>query len=266
MIPLLYASHLPSYLDQSLCLLAQRQPSIYSRALYHSRADLVNMETKAHHQSEDRAWTVNRRFEPCSRYGDGVDLDLIQVPSRDKDWVYVACEEDHACISCDRITPHIDSIFIEVDGACRGNGTPSAKAAIGVYVGETSSFNQSLLLHEPRVTNQIAELSAGIVALEQAIEIMRTKALGQEPLHTVVIKADSEYLVKGMTEWVFKWETNGYRNAKRDPVKNSALFKRLQRLVEDLKTSNVEVLFWHVRREMNKEADKLANQAFNSLI
>jgi ribonuclease HI len=223
------------------------------------------MATSEHYQSDDREWTENRKFEPHSRYGDNIELDLIQVPNRDKkDWVYVACEDSHPCRFCDCIAPHIDSIFIAVDGACRGNGTPHARAAIGVFVAESSPFNRSLLLHQTPVSNQIAELSAGIIALEQAINILRTNALGEDPLHTVVIKADSEYLVKGMTELVFKWEVNGYKNAKGDPVKNSALFKKLNGLIEVLNTSNVEVLFWHVPREMNKEADRLANQAFNS--
>ncbi|UZP36742.1 hypothetical protein NXS19_004558 [Fusarium pseudograminearum] len=222
------------------------------------------METTAHCQPEGREWTENRKFEPYSRYGDDIELDLVQVVGCDKDWVYVACEDDHPCSNCERIAPHLDSIFIAVDGACRGNGTPDARAAIGVFVGETSPFNQSLLLCQAPATNQIAELNAGITALEQAIDILQTKALGEDPLHTVVIKADSEYLVKGMTEWVFKWEVNGYKNAKRDPVKNSELFKELHRLVKVLNTSDVEVLFWHVPREMNKEADRLANQAFKS--
>ncbi|KAG8670712.1 hypothetical protein FPOAC1_003947 [Fusarium poae] len=83
------------------------------------------------------------------------------------------------------------------------------------------------------------------------------------PLHTIVIKADSDYLVKGMTEWVFKWETNGYKTAKRKLVENAKLFQELRALVGDLNTSNAEVLFWRVPREMNKEADELANQAFD---
>ncbi|CZR35881.1 uncharacterized protein FPRO_03859 [Fusarium proliferatum ET1] len=222
------------------------------------------MVTVAPHQAEDHEWVKNRKFEPYSRYGDDVELDLIQVPSLDEDWVYLACENDHPCSRCARITPHIDCIFIAVDGACRGNGTPNAKAAIGVFFGETSPFNRSLLLRQVPVTNQIAELNAGIAALEQALEILRSEVLGEDSLHKVIIKADSEYLVKGMTEWVFKWEVNGYKNAKRDPVKNSTLFQKLQSLIEALNASNVEVLFWHVPREMNKEADKLANQAFNS--
>lgn len=56
--------------------------------------------------------------------------------------------------------------------------------------------------------NQVAELRPGILALEQVTEILLTKALGEGQLSTVAIEADSEYLLKGMTEWVFKWETN----------------------------------------------------------
>lgn len=77
----------------------------------------------------------------------------------------------------------------------------------------------------------------------------------------MVIKADSEYLVKGTTEWIFKWGTNGYRTSKGTPVTNSALFQKLQALVSKLNGLNVEVLFWHVQREFNKEADELANKA-----
>ncbi|KAJ0129658.1 Secondary metabolism regulator LAE1 [Fusarium oxysporum f. sp. albedinis] len=71
---------------------------------------------------------------------------------------------------------------------------------------------------ETLVPNQVAELRAGILALEQATEILRTRALGEGQLSTVAIKADSEYLLKGMTEWVFKWETNWYRTARREPA------------------------------------------------
>lgn len=203
-----------------------------------------------------------RRFEPSLRYGDSIDLNLIQIPSDNGDWTYVACDDD-PCGDCGHIEAHLDSIFIAVDSACRGNGQANAKAAIGVFFGETSKYNRSVLLSEPDVTNQIAELRAGVLALELAKIILQTKALGDErPLDTVVIKADSEYLVKGMTEWVLKWETNGYKSANRKPVKNSKVFQELHALTKELNTSNVEVLFWQVPREMNKEADKLANKAF----
>ncbi|KAL3599774.1 hypothetical protein FPOAC2_04002 [Fusarium poae] len=204
------------------------------------------MATNAYYQPDDREWVQNRKFEPSSRYRDSIDLDLIQVTNDDEDWTYVACENALPCNDCDCIAPHVDSIFIAVNGACRGNGHANAKAAVGVFFGRRSTYNQSVLLDQSHVTNQIAELKAGILALEQAKEI-----------------ADSDYLVKGMTEWVFKWETNGYKTAKRKLVENAKLFQELRALVGDLNTSNAEVLFWRVPREMNKEADELANQAFD---
>ncbi|KAF4439458.1 ribonuclease H-like protein [Fusarium austroafricanum] len=221
------------------------------------------MASKRYDHSTGRDGTENRRFDPHSIYAPGIDLKLIRVPSNDWEWIYVACEKGHPCPYCGRMDRYSNCIFIAVDGACRGNGTSQAKASIGVFVGPISPYNQSVLLHEPHVTNKIAELKAGILALELATEIQRTNTLGEE-LIKVVIKSDSEHLVKGMTEWVFKWEINGYKTAKREPVKNAGLFKRLQELVSDLDSVNVEMLFWHVPREMNTDADGLANQAFNS--
>lgn len=220
------------------------------------------MTTNAHCKSTDREWALDRKFEPKLRYGDDINPTSIEVGNYDDDWTYLACEDNRPCRNCDCIAPHIDSIIIAVDGACRANGTPDAQAAVGVFVGKTSRYNRSILLSEPHMTNQIAELRAGIVALTQAMEVLRTDALGEDPLRTVVVKADSAYLVKGMTEWVFKWETNGYKSANRKPVKNSGLFQELVRLVSNLNASGVEVLFWQVPREMNKEADALANKAF----
>lgn len=159
----------------------------------------IDMATTAHCQPEDREWTENRRFEPYSRYGDNIELDLIQVLNRDKkDWVYMACEDSHPCRFCDCIAPHIDSIFIAVDGACRANGTPDAKAAVGIYVAESSPFNQSLLLHQTPVTNQIAELSAGIIALEQAIKYCRLKRWVRTLLPSYIyrLELDTKHIIK----------------------------------------------------------------------
>lgn len=80
----------------------------------------------------------------------------------------------------------------------------------------------------------------------------------------VVIKSDSEYLAKGMTERVFKWQNNGYQTCKGTPVKNWELFKKLDGLIRNLNELDVEVLFWHVPRSRNTEADELASRALRS--
>ena len=151
------------------------------------------------------------------------------------------------------------SITIEVDGACRFNGTPSARAAIGVYFGEGSKYNISKVLRDAAPTSQKAELSAGICALEQAFVITTTKIAGI--LNEVVIQTDSKYLFTGLTEWVFKWRANGYMNAKGEPVTNTMMFQRLDELVHTLEKVGVRVKFAHVPRSFNQKADALANEA-----
>lgn len=101
---------------------------------------------------------------------------------------------------------------------------------------------------------------AGIAAFETALTIKKTTATD---FNKLVLKADSKYLVKGVTDWIFKWEKNGYVNTKGTPVTNAGLFKRLKSLVWELAESEVEVLFWHVPRAQNQESGALANMAFN---
>ncbi|EHK19844.1 uncharacterized protein TRIVIDRAFT_68171 [Trichoderma virens Gv29-8] len=218
------------------------------------------MGGNAHHAARTRDFTVNRKFEPSSRYRDDIYLDDVAISTYDERWTYVACENDRPCSDCGSLSPHLNCIIIAVDGACKGNGKPGARASVGVFVGNESEYNKSVLLSESNATNQVAELQAGILALHQAMKI-RDIGLDGEELHEVVIKADSEYLVKGMTEWIFKWKANGYRTSKGTPVTNSALFQKLEELVGDLNASDVEVLFWHVPRSQNTRADELANKA-----
>lgn len=172
----------------------------------------------------------------------------------------MACEVADLCPHCASYMPHLDCIVIAVDGACKGNGTPKARAGAGVFFGKGYNHNKSFALTEEKATNQIAELTAGILGLEQAIE-MQNKSVEEEKLRQVIIKADSEYVIKGMTEWVFKWESNDYRTSKGTKVTNHVPFKKLEGLVKKLNELNVEVLFWHVPRDFNKEADKLASMA-----
>lgn len=84
-------------------------------------------------------------------------------------------------------------------------------------------------------------------------------------LRRVVIRADSKYLVNAMTDWIFKWEDNGYLNARGLPVTNGGLFRELALAVEDSNDDDVDVQFWHVPRELNGEADCLANAALNGV-
>lgn len=213
-----------------------------------------------HFISQTREWTKNRKFEPNELYGEDIKIDDVEVRDDEETWTYVACDDGSPCQHCSCLQPHLDCIVIAVDGACKGNGSTQARTAAGVFVGTGSRYNQSTILTEPKATNQVAELTAGILGLSQAMEIQAHRPEGG-PLHQVVIKSDSKYLVQGMTEWVFKWEGNGYRTSKGTAVTNSALFMELEMLIGKLNELGVEVLFWHVDRRYNKQADELANRA-----
>lgn len=82
-------------------------------------------------------------------------------------------------------------------------------------------------------------------------------------LREVVFKTDSEYVVKGLTDWAVIWEQNGYRSAIGQPMQNRELFQRLERQINELENTGVQVLFWHVLRERNRDADYLANMAMD---
>lgn len=209
----------------------------------------------------DRPFKPNRKFSLSELWGPNFDLDSSRY--EDEKFTLLPCYNETPCEHCGMLSRYMDLIFIAVDGACRGNGTPNAKSAIGVYFAEDSPHNISLPIHGILQTSQSAELAACLMALRKVNEIWHEFPSG---LHEVVIKADSEYIVKGMTEWVFKWRKSGYRNARGLPVINAELFKSIDRMVSKLNdaTPRVEVLFWHVPRARNQKADGLANLGFQS--
>ena len=100
-----------------------------------------------------------------------------------------------------------------IDGACRGSGTSDARSTIGVYFAAYSRWNISVPSDDSTPTNQRAELVACLAALQEAYTIKRVPGWSEEEFHfyQLIIKADSEYVVKGMTERVFKWRKNGYK-------------------------------------------------------
>ena len=168
-----------------------------------------------------------------------------------------------------------------MDGGCRNNGTINHKNDV---------YNASHLLNESdfQPTNQRAELSAGVLALNTASNIKdlnrpsrkgyrleeeasrkirrsNGEAGPESRLSQVVIKCDSQYLVKGMTEWIYNWRRNNFRSSRDKPIVNSDLFKRLDDKIDDLNQRGVQVQFWHVPRERNQMADYLVNRRLDGV-
>ncbi|RAH52742.1 ribonuclease H-like protein [Aspergillus piperis CBS 112811] len=212
----------------------------------------------------------NRRFLPDELYPDHFTLSDIEVPVGDL--VFLACPgSEKKCPHCNRHIYHLGCIVIAIDGACRDNGKDGARASTGGYYGHDHPFNDSVTLSpELKQTSQVAELAACQRALHAAHVMQEywdkfSEISGNEEgsLHTVVIKSDSEYLVRGMTEWILKWKTNGWTTAKGLPVANQEQFRLIEKYVKVLEDEQVIVQFWHVPREYNQEADKLATSALD---
>jgi ribonuclease HI len=108
--------------------------------------------------------------------------------------------------------------FVEVfsDGACKGNPGPGGWGALLRYRG----VEQELWGGEGHTTNNRMELLAVIKALQ---------ALKRRS--SVRITTDSQYVKKGITEWVGRWKLNGWKTAARKPVKNVDLWRQLDSAV-----------------------------------
>jgi ribonuclease HI len=142
-----------------------------------------------------------------------------------------------------------DVVRIYADGACKGNPGPGGWGAILRSGGvETELFDG-----EPRTTNNRMELTAVIRALETL-----------EDPSTVEVYTDSQYVQKGISEWMHAWKRRGWRTADKQPVKNIDLWQRLDRAAAPHRVS----WHWvkgHAGHPENERADALANRGVEKL-
>ena len=144
-----------------------------------------------------------------------------------------------------------------IDGACRGNGYYGAVGGAGLHIPQFKRHEYRSIASYENPTSQRAELTALIMALEAAIE--RRGELYTNPWFSLVIRTDSKYVIGCLTDWLAKWKENGWINARGYPVSNQDLIKRAARLQESIEDEGGEVIFQHIPREGNHEADRLAN-------
>lgn len=163
--------------------------------------------------------------------------------------------------------PHYEFPVISIHGACFNDSNNEARAARCVFFGFENAMNFACPL-EPghRQTGQLAELGACIYALTKVEKFLqkwkRDRTRGHLPsrLHTVIIKSDSSYIVNGITEWVQKWKSNGWKNCKGQPVANVESWKLVDDLVGKLE-KEIGVKFWLVSREANAMAEVAGRRA-----
>lgn len=113
-------------------------------------------------------------------------------------------------------------IKIYTDGSALGNGQAGATAGVGVYFGPLDSRNLSESLPGTAQTNNRAELSAILRALELAPRD-----------RSIVIYSDSNYAISCVTSWFQKWRSNGWLTSNKKPVENRDLVQQILALLED---------------------------------
>jgi len=137
-----------------------------------------------------------------------------------------------------------DHVVVYTDGACKGNPGPGGWGAWLRW----GDHERELFGGDASTTNNRMELTAVI----EALSALRRRC-------TVTIHTDSEYVRKGITEWIGNWKARGWKTADRKPVKNIELWQRLDALVQR------HEVHWrwvkgHSGDPGNERADELANR------
>lgn len=141
-------------------------------------------------------------------------------------------------------------VRIYTDGACRGNPGPGGWGALL----HSGNHRKEIRGAERRTTNNRMELKAAIEALS---------ALKQSS--SVDVYTDSQYVRRGITEWLPGWKRRGWRTASRAPVKNEDLWRQL----DDISGRHEVRWHWvrgHSGHRENERADELANIAIDELM
>ena len=149
-------------------------------------------------------------------------------------------------------------IYVYTDGGCSGNPGPGGWA----YVMILKTFQGDTIAAEgygaePDTTNNRMEILAVISAL---------KALKEKPElpRQLTLYTDSQYVQKGITEWIHAWKRNSWRTSDKKPVKNQDLWLELDALAAEFPISWVWVK-GHAGNKYNERCDFLTQKAIASL-
>ena len=136
-----------------------------------------------------------------------------------------------------------DAVEVYADGACKGNPGPGGWGALLTAHGRKTE----LFGGEPMTTNNRMELMAVISALESLKHAC-----------TVVLYTDSQYVQKGISEWIHSWKRRGWKTADKKPVKNEDLWRRLDAVAQG-HSIDWRWVKGHAGNPGNERADELAN-------
>jgi len=165
-------------------------------------------------------------------------------------------------------------IIVYTDGSTLNNQHKGKrKGGVGVFFGDNDPRNKSIQLIESnsnKVTNQVAEISACIIAIETILENNSNHNI------SIMICSDSMYTINCITKWCKKWEENNWIKSDKKQIENLELIKKLSSYYK-----NHNIKFKHVKGHKNQPpldspyykdwygnmmADYLATTASNSII
>jgi ribonuclease HI len=138
-------------------------------------------------------------------------------------------------------------VIIYCDGACIGNPGPGGYAAL-LMLNIQPLKERVVCGYEISTTNNRMELKAAIAGLQA----LKKKC-------QVIIYCDSQYVVKGITEWIIAWQKSGFKTSQKKPVANADLWQILMEI------SKMHVISWrwvraHSGNEFNERVDEIARE------
>lgn len=143
------------------------------------------------------------------------------------------------------LNPKPNTTIAFTDGACKGNPGPGGWGALLVL---SDGTHIEYFGGESHTTNNQMELMGAIIALE--------KSPSQD---TLEIWTDSSYVKNGITSWIHGWKKKGWKTSANKPVKNQALWQRLDAL-QSTRDVNWHWVKGHAGHAGNEKADELANK------
>mgnify|MGYP000081774168 CR=1 FL=1 len=144
----------------------------------------------------------------------------------------------------------MDDVEVFTDGACSGNPGPGGWGAILRSKGTEKELSGG----EKDTTNNRMEMMAVIAALEAITR----------PCN-ILITTDSQYVMKGMTEWLAGWKLKNWKTASKKPVKNADLWQRMELAAQQHKL-DWQWVRGHQGHVENERADQLAVAAREQIV
>ncbi|KAL6720125.1 hypothetical protein ACLMJK_002046 [Lecanora helva] len=181
---------------------------------------------------------------------DGFDPNIMLNPETGK-IEYKTQEQRQATKKKPSTAAQTEPIRIHTDGSSLGNGQNGAFAGVGVYFGPADKRNISETLPGTRQTNQRAELTAVLRALDT---VPRNR--------NIAIITDSRYAIDCVTSWHINWQKNGWKTSTGKAVENKDIIENVLARIGERDKLGVQTTFeWikgHAHHAGNVEADKLA--------